>query len=78
MDIKILPLVDILEEISDEPRDPEPYLAYALDWQRGHRVYWRGLPQDHTTDCVIGHIDLFIRVLENLQRKLRRARAEKV
>lgn len=70
--------MSILELISDEPCEPEPYIDYLLDHYRAHRDYWGELPNDRDADkptareCVLLKIDFFIMELGNIKRKMHR------
>jgi hypothetical protein len=71
--------MSILEFISDEPLDPEPYIDYLIDHYKAHREYWLLLPsgprsddKPTTRDCVITKIDFFLIELDNIKRKMHR------
>ena len=71
--------MSIMELISDEPCEPEPFIDYLLDHYRGHREYWeREVPDDHdptrptTKRCVLAKLDGFIFHLEDIKRKMHR------
>lgn len=68
--------MSILEYISDEPCEPEPFIDYLLNHWRGYlAATWRGHERDDEP-CQIGsvtiNIDSFISQLEDLKRKMHR------
>lgn len=70
----------IMERISDEPCEVEPYLEYILDYHRRHREYWKSLPNDRegptARECVAVHLGIFIVEIEAALMKLRRERSK--
>lgn len=68
----------MLERISDEPCEPEPFVEYLLDYYRRHRAYWDGLPNDRdpdkptARDCVLSQLESIISGLEDVLRKMHR------
>lgn len=70
--------MSVLERISGEPCDPEPFIDYMLDHYRGHRDYWASGPNDRDADkptareCVLVQLSSFIYCLEDLKRKMHR------
>src|SRR5579872_7423949 len=75
--------MSIMEYISDEPRDFEPYLAYILQDIQGRIDAWTNradnpeVPGFATTrKSVLAHLDLYLFMIENAQRKLQREKAE--
>lgn len=73
--------MSIMERISDEPCDPEPYVDYLIEHHRAHCEYWKSRATDgrwwdpdanNTVASVTFHIDSFVRDLEELKRKMHR------
>lgn len=64
----------IMEFITDEPLEPEPYIDYVLRFYRAHREIWLG-PGDVPASCVLAKCDMFIDQLEDIKRKMHRPTA---
>lgn len=74
--------INLMELISDEPRDVEPYIEYLISDLKAYRdASWSkpepiGDGQPTTQECVRYQIDSQVMRLENILRKLRRERKE--
>jgi len=74
----------LLEFISDEPVDCEPFLEYAIDHMKGRMAYFAAFPvewradQPPPRDCLVAQVDQGLRLLEDALMKLRRERARGV
>lgn len=74
--------MSILERISDEPCDPEPYVEYLLANARGRLEYWQGVSNDRdpekptAKECVCCQLTYFVMDLESILRKMRRPHAD--
>lgn len=66
--------MSILEFISDEPCDVEPYIDYLLEFYQKHFIYWSQFPNPSPVDigCVLIKIEGFIIELEKIKRKMNR------
>lgn len=70
--------MSIMERISDEPCEPEPFIDYLLEDYRAHREYWAASPNDRdlerptARECVLAKIDAFVWQLEDIKRKMHR------
>lgn len=70
--------MSLLEHISDEPCEVEPYIDYLTQHYKGHSAYWRALPNDRdperptARECVLQKMDFFLIELNNIKRKLHR------
>jgi hypothetical protein len=74
--------MSVMEFITDEPRDVEPYIEYLLKDLDGRIAYWTALPNDRDPDkptareCVLHWFGSFKFNLEDILLKLRRERTE--
>jgi len=70
--------MSLMEFISDEPREPEPFVEYLLTNARARYAYWLALPNFRDLDkptareCVLAQIQFQIFELEDVLMKMRR------
>jgi hypothetical protein len=72
--------MSVIERITDEPLDPEPYIDYCIDNWNATKKFWKELPDEgprpdgrpSTKECVLAKIDDFLIELDDIKRKMHR------
>jgi hypothetical protein len=70
--------MSLMEFISDEPREPEPFVEYLLTNARARFDYWQAMPNDRdpekptARECVLSQLQFQIFELEDVLMKMRR------